>query len=70
MIAAVSSDRCDRLGIDQVEPCADNATEAVRVPGPAGARCCSSSWSARGGRPGAAGRRGLPNSGAAHRRTT
>jgi hypothetical protein len=23
MTAAVSSDRCDRLGIDQVEPCAD-----------------------------------------------
>ena len=43
MIAADSSDRCDRLGIAQVEPWADNATEAVRVPGPVDARCCSSS---------------------------
>jgi hypothetical protein len=40
MTVAVSSDRCDRLGIDQVEPCADNATRAARVSGLPDARCC------------------------------
>jgi hypothetical protein len=40
MTAAVSSDRCDRLGIDQVEPWADNAIRAARVPGLPDARCC------------------------------
>ena len=40
MTAAVSSDRCDRLGIDQVGPWADNAIWAARVSGMPDARCC------------------------------
>ena len=40
MTAAGSSDRCDRLGIDQVEPLAGNATRAARVSGLPDARCC------------------------------
>jgi len=64
MTAAVSSDRCDRLGIDQVEPCADNATRAARVSGSPGARCCSSPWSQGAERPGAAGRCEARHSGA------